>query len=105
MKPGLWEICCFGEIPIEFFLRSPEPSCFFFLSGILPGKYPKQAKNKLKTNLGFILALLLTSMCGRSLYIILVFFLYGVELRKTFFVIVSWSVISRVLILVSETFH
>ena len=106
MKPGLWEIYYFDEIPLEFFLHSPEPSCFFSFLGYYLGNIRNKTKtNKPKTNLGFVLALLLTSLCGISLYIILVFFLYGVELIKTFFLIVSWSVISRVLIQVSETLH
>lgn len=85
MEPGLWEICYSDEVPLEFFLRSPEPSCFSFLGYYLGNIQNKPKTNKLKANLGFVLALLLTSMCGRSLFIILVFFLYGIELIKTFF--------------------
>ena len=86
MEPGLWEIYYSDEIPLEFSLRSPEPSCFFSFLGYYLGNIRNKPKTKkLKANLGFVLALLLTSMCGRSLFIILVFFLYGVELIKTFF--------------------
>lgn len=57
MNPGLWAICGFDEIPLEFFPSSREPSFAVSL--------PWDVTVRLKISLGSVLTLLLAS-AGRA---------------------------------------